>query len=182
MQNENSKSNSIYRASCECNSRGQESAQISTIIQRMYLYPFEKIKGRNGKISFDYIEERGTVRLQAKNSLNFTTLYSIDKHNRYFYGFPYKMPIYSSQNRANPFYHNKNDLFLFVVHQGGCGKVPPIIDLIIIENGFPQRQSLFRKLAKGGFNRFLNALDDLPDIREDRKISVCLSFSFEPYV
>lgn len=91
-----------------------------------YYEPMEQIKGRNGLVSMYLMEKLKeganvpSMRLQAKNSLNFTGLkdYFVDgKLSGFAYGYPLADKVYSSKKIDNPFYEYRNDGFLFIVHQ-----------------------------------------------------------------
>ena len=61
-----------------------------------------------------------SMRLQAKNSLNFTGLkeyFQDGEISGCAYGYPDDKPTYSSKNKPNPFYDYREDGYLFLIHQ-----------------------------------------------------------------
>ncbi len=91
--------------------------------------PMLQLASRNGLISMNLMESKQSgctkdnapaMRLQAKNSFNFTGLkdYFVEgKLSGFAYGNPPQTPTYGKNKpKANPFYDYKDDGFLFVMH------------------------------------------------------------------
>lgn len=135
--------------------------------------PMEQLKGRNGKVSMYLMEKLKeganvpSMRLQAKDSLNFTGLkdYFVDgKLSGYAYGYPLQDATYSAKKKPNPFFGYKQDGFLFLVHQNdkaasGQDKIrPSYIELIVLEGAKVLVSSYCKQLLMGGFDEALKAL------------------------
>lgn len=137
--------------------------------------PMEALKGKDGKISMYLLgaikegENTPSIRLQARNSLNFTGL----KH--YFvdgwptgaaYGYPPKDKVYSKKNIPNPFYEYRDDGFLFIIHSGddeasqSQSAVPQEIELMVLDGAKPLIGDYCRSLLLGGFNAEIARLRD----------------------
>lgn len=139
-----------------------------TIAKAVGYYPqMNKLIGRNGKISFDFVEklkEGLTVpacRLQAKNSLNFTGLKDLfvnGKITGFAYGYPLSTETYSSKNKPNPFYSCRNDGYLFRVYTDEKGTKPTKIELIVLEDAKQLIATYCKMLEQGGFNEALELL------------------------
>ena len=108
-----------------------------------------------------------SIRLQAKNGLNFTGLkdYFVDgKLSGFAYGYPLADKTYSAKNKVNPFFEYKDDGFLFIVHQDDkavteTGKIrPSFIELIVLDGAKVLISSYCKQLVMGGFNEVLDAL------------------------
>ena len=136
-----------------------------------YYEPMEQIKNPKGQIAMYLMsklkggEQVPAIRLQAKNSLNFTGLkdYFIDgKVSGYAYGYPMADKIYSKKEHINPFYEYRNDGFLFIVHcdEHTTGKAitPTAIELIVLEDAKVLISSYCKQLVMGGFNEALKLL------------------------
>lgn len=135
--------------------------------------PMEQLKGRNGKVSMYLMEKLKeganvpSMRLQAKDSLNFTGLkdYFVDgKLSGYAYGYPLQDATYSAKKKPNPFFCYKQDGFLFLVHQNdkaasGQDKIrPSCFELIVLEGAKVLVSSYCKQLLMGGFDEALKAL------------------------
>ena len=142
-----------------------------TIVEQVGYYPpMMDLIGRDGKISM-YLQEKlksgsnvPSMRLQAKNSLNFTGLkdWFIDgKLSGYAYGYPSDEKTYG-KGRINPFYDYKNDGYLFIVHQAEEAHenklIPSSIELVVIEDAKILISAYCKQLIMGGFNEELNLL------------------------
>ena len=123
-----------------------------------YYPPMEKITGRDGKVS---------MKLQAKNSLNFTGLkeYFINgKLSGYAYGYPLADKNYSKDKKSNPFFEYRDDGFLFIIHQDKTATTtkdqikPDIIELIVLEGAKVLIASYCKQLMIGGFDEAIKAL------------------------
>ena len=133
----------------------------------------EHIKGRDGLVSMYLMEKLKdganvpSMRLQAKDSLNFTGLkdYFVDgKLSGFAYGYPLADEVYSSKKKGNPFYQYRNDGFLFIVHQYKTAATTPdqirptIIELIVLEGAKVLIPSYCKQLTMGGFDEAINQL------------------------
>ena len=133
--------------------------------------PMEQLKNPKGQIAMylmSKLKEGANVpamRLQAKNSLNFTGLkdYFINgKISGFGYGYPMAEKTYSAKNLQNPFYTYRNDGFLFIVHcdEHTTGKAitPTAIELIVLEDAKVLISSYCKQLIMGGFNEAIKLL------------------------
>lgn len=168
--------NILYYARLEFDTTSKKTPKYVVTTQAGYYPPMEAITGRNGKISMFLMESTKTklkeganvppIRLQAKNSLNFTGLkdYFVDgKLSGYAYGNPPQDETYSGKKRQNPFFECKEDGYLFVIHQDGNLKkegkiIPTSIELIVLEDAKVLISSYCKQLMMGGFNEVLDAL------------------------
>jgi len=138
-----------------------------------YYPPMEQLKGRNGKVSMflmDKLKEGANVpsmRLQAKDSLNFTGLkdYFVDgKLSGYDYGYPLQDATYSAKNKPNPFVDYKQDGFLFLVNQDEKATTeqdkirPSYFELVVLEGAKVLVSSYCKSLLMGGFDDTLELL------------------------
>lgn len=136
-----------------------------------YYPPMEQLLGRDGKISFNLLHQEREdnsstppMKLQAKNSLNFTGLKDFwieGKMSGFAYGYPFSKPTYSSKNKPNPFYNYKDDGFLFLMQadrQNPKNPTPIAIELIVIENGKPLIAAYCKQMTMGGFDEVLALL------------------------
>ena len=132
-----------------------------------YYEPMEQIKGRNGLVSMYLMEKLKdganvpSMRLQAKNSLNFTGLkdYFVDgRLSGFAYGYPLADKVYSSKKIENPFYEYRNDGFLFIIHQDQKAATvpeqirPTFIELIVLDGAKVLIPSYCKQLMMGGFD------------------------------
>ena len=141
-----------------------------------YYPPMEKITGRDGKVSM-YLQaskdsgskkdNAPSMKLQAKNSLNFTGLkeYFINgKLSGYAYGYPLADKNYSKDKKPNPFFEYRDDGFLFIIHQDKTATTtkdqikPDIIELIVLEGAKVLIASYCKQLMMGGFDEAIKAL------------------------
>jgi hypothetical protein len=141
--------------------------------QAGYYPPMELLKGRNGLISMYLMEKLKegenvpAMRLQAKDSLNFTGLkeYFVDgKLSGYAYGYPLADRTYSSRKKENPFYEYKDDGFLFIVHQDKTAPTaqkqikPTVIELVVLDGAKVLISSYCKQLMMGGFDEAVKSL------------------------
>lgn len=147
-----------------------------------YYPPMEKLRGRDGRISFNLMDnlmnkkKEGmnipSMRLQAKGSLNLTGLkeyFADGKLSGFAYGYPDSRETYSSKNKPNPFFEYRDDGFLFVVHQNPNDptSITPIqIELIVLEKARVLIPAYLKQLMMGGFDKVLAQL------REQAKTSM----------
>lgn len=141
--------------------------------QAGYYPPMEQMKGRNGLVSMYLMEKLKeganvpSMRLQAKDSLNFTGLkeYFVDgRLSGFAYGYPLADKTYSSKKKENPFYEYKNDGYLFIVHQDRNANTAPeqirptIIELIVLDGAKVLISSYCKQLMMGGFDEAIKSL------------------------
>lgn len=141
--------------------------------QAGYYPPMDTLKGRNGLISMYLMEKLKegenipSIRLQAKNSLNFTGLkefFTNGNLSGYAYGYPLSSKTYSGKGKTNPFYEYKDDGFLFIIHQNKNAQTakeqitPSAIELIVLEDAQVLIPSYCKMLTVGGFDEAIKSL------------------------
>lgn len=152
--------------------KGKKTPKYSLVASAGYYEPMEQLRGKDGQISM-YLTEKlkeennvPSMRLQAKDSLNFTGLkeYFIGgKLSGYAYGYPFDKPAYSKAQKPNPFFEYKQDCFLFKFHtdDNNTGNMTPIgFEMIVLEGAKVLASSYCKMLVMGGFD------DVLKDLRE----------------
>ena len=129
--------------------------------------PMELLRGRDNKISMNLMEKLKegsnvpSMRLQAKNSLNFTGLkeyFQDGEISGFAYGYPDDRPTYSSKNKPNPFYDYREDGYLFLIHQDENNPqnlTPVSIELMVLEGAKVMISSYCKMLSLGGFDEAL---------------------------
>lgn len=155
----------IYYAKLVNSTESGKKTQKYTIIgEAGYYPPMEQLRGRDNKISMNLMEKLKddinvpSMRLQAKNSLNFTGLknYFIDGElSGVAYGYPDDKPTYSGKNKPNPFYDYREDGYLFLIHQDDNNPqslIPVSIELLVLEGAKAIVPIYCKKLFEGGFN------------------------------
>ena len=165
-----------YACMEDCTGTGKTPKYVITA-QAGYYPPMDEIVGKDGKISM-YLQANGgsggskkinapAMKLQAKNSLNFTGLkdYFVDgKLSGFAYGYPLADKVYSSKKKENPFYQYRNDGFLFIIHQDQKATTAPeqirptFIELIVLEAAKVLIPSYCKQLMMGGFDEAINQL------------------------
>ena len=159
----------------DCTGNGKTPKYVITA-QAGYYPPMDEIVGRDGKISM-YLQvskDSGSkkdnapaMKLQAKNSLNFTGLKDYFVNGRlsgFAYGYPLAVKTYSRKQKPNPFFTYKDDGFLFIVHQDQTAATEPekikpsCIELIVLEGAKVLISSYCKMLQMGGFDEALAAL------------------------
>ncbi len=146
-----------------------------------YYAPMDKLVGRDKHISMNLLQQdrednssTPPMKLQAKNSLNFTGLKNFwieGEMSPFAYGFPMDKPTYSSKAKVNPFYEYKDDGFLFIIHHDENDHkniIPTCIELIVLENAKLLISAYCKQLEMGGFDAALNTL------REQAKSNIVL--------
>ena len=136
-----------------------------------YYEPMQHLKNPKGQIEMYLLDKLKTgeavpaMRLQAKNSLNFTGLkdYFVDgKISGFAYGYPMADKVYSKKELTNPFYEYRNDGFLFIVHceehTKGKAITPTTIELIVLEDAKVLIASYTKQLLMGGFDEAIKLL------------------------
>ena len=165
-----------YYAKVEYSRKSGKTPKYVITAQAGYYPPMDEIVGRDGKISM-YLQvskdsgckkdNAPTMKLQAKNSLNFTGLKEYFVNGRlsgFAYGFPLAVKTYSSKHKPNPFFAYKDDGFLFIVHQDQTAATEPekikpsCIELIVLEGAKVLISSYCKMLQMGGFDDALAAL------------------------
>lgn len=159
----------------DCTGNGKTPKYVITA-QAGYYPPMDEIVGRDGKISM-YLQvskDSGTkkdsataMKLQAKNSLNFTGLKDYFVNGRlsgFAYGYPLAAKTYSSKQKPNPFFEYKDDGFMFLVHQDKTATTEPekvkpsCIELVVLEGAKVLISSYCKQLMMGGFDEAIKSL------------------------
>ncbi len=149
---------------------GELTPKYSITAQAGYYPPMEKLRGRDGLISMNLMEKLKegenvpSMRLQAKNSLNFTGLKEYFQDGRlsgYAYGYPLDKTTYSKDNKPNPFYECRQDGFLFLIHQDQDSQkdqAPTSIEFIVLDGAKVLISAYCKQLVMGGFDEALEQL------------------------
>ncbi|HPQ79428.1 MAG TPA: hypothetical protein PLG47_03190 [Candidatus Dojkabacteria bacterium] len=130
--------------------------------------PMEALRNNKGFIDMYLMEKLKegdnvpAIRLQARDSLNFTGLkeYYIDNRiSGYAYGYPMTEKTYSKYNKPNPFYKYQQDGFLFIIHQpeGSTRQTPDYIELIVLDGAKVLIPSYCKQLTMSCFDEQLEA-------------------------
>lgn len=150
--------------------KGKKTPKYTITAQAGYYPPMELLRGRDGQISMNLMEKLKegdnvpSMRLQAKNSLNFTGLkeyFQDGKLSGYAYGYPLDKPTYSKDDKPNPFFDYKQDGFLFLIEQDGKDPnnlIPTSIELVVLEGAKVLISAYCKQLVIGGFDEALQAL------------------------
>lgn len=150
--------------------KGKKTPKYTITAQAGYYPPMEQLKGRDGQISMHLMEKLKegdnvpSMRLQAKNSLNFTGLkdyFQDGKLSGFAYGYPLDKPTYSKDKKPNPFFDYKQDGFLFLIEQDKkdpTNLTPTAIELIVLDGAKVLIGAYCKQLAMGGFDEALQAL------------------------
>lgn len=157
-----------YYARLEDVTGGKKTPKYRVVKSAGYYPPMEALKGRDGEISFYLMASKDSLntkdnapamKLQGKNSLNFTGLkeYFIGgKMSGFAYGYPLDKETYSKDNRPNPFYEYREDCFLFVMHSSGeASTQPQAIELLVLEGAKVMGAAYLKQLVMGGFDEEL---------------------------
>ncbi len=160
--------NILYYAKMVNTTRKGNSTPKYTIIAEVGYYPpMEQLRSKDGQISMYLMEKLKegynvpSMRLQAKESLNFTGLkdYFLDgKLSGFAYGYPLDKPTYGKQNKPNPFYDYKEDGFLFKIYQDGKEQIPTCFELVVLEGAKRLISSYCKQMVMGGFDEDLEQL------------------------
>ena len=144
--------------------------------QAGYYPPMEELKGRDGRVSMYLLPSKDSgskkdnapaMRLQAKDSLNFTGLKEYFENGRlsgFAYGYPDDRETYGKKKKRNPFIEYKGDGFLFIVHQDGTAATekeritPCCIELVVLAGCKVVISAYCKQLKMGGFDEALAAL------------------------
>ena len=150
--------------------KGKKTPKYTIIAQAGYFPPMELLRGRDGQISMNLMEKLKegdivpSMRLQAKNSLNFTGLkdyFQDGKLSGFAYGYPLDKPTYSKDSKPNPFFDYKQDGFLFLIEQDvkdPTNLTPTSIELVVLEGAKVLISAYCKQLVMGGFDEALQAL------------------------
>ena len=150
--------------------KGKKIPKYTITTQAGYYPPMELLRGRDGQISMNLMEKLKegdnvpSMRLQAKNSLNFTGLkdyFQDGKLSGFAYGYPLDKPTYSKDEKPNPFFDYKQDGFLFLIEQDEkdpTNLTPTSIELVVLEGAKVLISAYCKQLVMGGFDEALQAL------------------------
>lgn len=150
--------------------KGKKTPKYTITAQAGYYPPMELLRGRDGQISMNLMEKLKegdnvpSMRLQAKNSLNFTGLkdyFQDGKLSGFAYGYPLDKPTYSKDEKPNPFFDYKQDGFLFLMEQDEkdpTNLTPTSIELVVLEGAKVLISAYCKQLVMGGFDEALQAL------------------------
>ena len=150
--------------------KGKKTPKYTIIAQAGYYPPMELLRGRDGQISMNLMEKLKegdnvpSMRLQAKNSLNFTGLkdyFQDGKLSGFAYGYPLDKQTYSKDENPNPFFDYKQDGFLFLIEQDEkdpTNLTPTSIELVVLEGAKVLISAYCKQLVMGGFDEALQAL------------------------
>ncbi len=150
--------------------KGKKTPKYTITAQAGYYPPMELLRGRDGQISMNLTEKLKdgenvpSMRLQAKNSLNFTGLkdyFQDGKLSGFAYGYPLDKQTYSKDEKPNPFYDYKQDGFLFLIEQDEkdpTNLTPTSIELVVLEGAKVLISAYCKQLIMGGFDEALQAL------------------------
>lgn len=159
-----------YYAKMVYDSGSKKTPRYIVTKQAGYHPVMDSLKGRNGQITMYLMEKLKegdnvpSMRLQAKESLNFTGLKEFFCDGRlsgYAYGYPSDKPTYSKDEKPNPFFDYKGDGYLFIVHQNEQDPkslTPTAIELIVLEGAKVLIASYCKQLVMGGFDEALQQL------------------------
>lgn len=150
--------------------KGKKTPKYTITAQAGYYPPMELLRGRDGQISMNLMEKLKegdnvpSMRLQSKNSLNFTGLkdyFQDGKLSGFAYGYPLDKPTYSKDEKPNPFFDYKQDGFLFLIEQDEkdpTNLTPTSIELVVLEGAKVLISAYCKQLVMGGFDETLQAL------------------------
>ena len=150
--------------------KGKKIPKYTITTQAGYYPPMELLRGRDGQISMNLMEKLKegdnvpSMRLQAKNSLNFTGLkdyFQDGKLSGFAYGYPLDKPTYSAKEKPNPFFEYRKDGFLFLIEQNEkdpTNLTPTSIELVVLEGAKVLISAYCKQLVMGGFDEALQAL------------------------
>lgn len=150
--------------------KGKKTPKYTITAQAGYYPAMALLRGRDGQISMNLMEKLKegdnvpSMRLQAKNSLNFTGLkdyFQDGKLSGFAYGYPFDKQTYSKDEKPNPFFDYKQDGFLFLIEQDEkdpTNLTPTSIELVVLEGAKVLISAYCKQLVMGGFNEALQAL------------------------
>lgn len=133
--------------------------------------PLNDLIGRDGKVSMYLMESQKSgsnedappMKLQAKNSLNFTGLKDYFVKGRisgYAYGYPNASVTYRYKGKdvPNPFYAYREDGFLFLIHTDEANANVVAIEMLVLNGTRDITSAYAQGLANGGFDEELQKL------------------------
>lgn len=139
-----------------------------------YYPPMNELVGRDGKVSMYLMESSQSgsnedappMKLQAKNSLNFTGLkdYFVDgRLSGFAWGCPYDSTTYKCKGKKapNPFSNYRQDGFLFIIHTNENDSIVTCIELIVLDGAKILMPAYCKQLQMGGFNEEIQSLREL---------------------
>lgn len=150
--------------------KGKKTPKYTITAQAGYYPAMALLRGRDGQISMNLMEKLKegdnvpSMRLQAKNSLNFTGLkdyFQDGKLSGFAYGYPQDKQTYSKDEKPNPFFDYKQDGFLFLIEQDEkdpTNLTPTSIELVVLEGAKVLISAYCKQLVMGGFDEALQAL------------------------
>ena len=150
--------------------KDKKTPKFTIVAQAGFYPPMEQLKGRDGNVSMNLMEKLKegenvpSMRLQAKNSLNFTGLkdyFQDGKLSGFAYGYPLEKQTYGKEEKPNPFYEYKEDGFLFLIEQDDKDPknlIPTCIELVVLEGAKVLVSAYCKQLVMGGFDEALQAL------------------------
>ena len=159
-----------YAKMVNATEKGKKTPKYTITAQAGYYPPMELLRGRDGQISMNLMEKLKegdnvpSMRLQAKNSLNFTGLkdyFQDGKLSGFAYGYPLDKQTYSKDEKPNPFFDYKQDGFLFLIEQDEkdpTNLTPTSIELVVLEGAKVLISAYCKQLVMGGFDEALQAL------------------------
>ncbi len=150
--------------------KGKKTPKYTIVEQAGYYQPMEQLIGKDGRVSMNLMEKLKegdnvpSMRLQAKNSLNFTGLkdyYVEGRLSGFAYGYSLDKPTYGKDDKPNPFYEYKEDGYLFRIYQDEkdpTNLTPTCIELVVLEGAKVLISAYCKQLMMGGFDEALAAL------------------------
>lgn len=164
--------------------KSTKTPKYTVTAQAGFYAPMLELTGKDGRISVYLLQSKESgmkkdnapaMRLQAKNSFNFTGLHEFYTHDGrmsgFAYGYPPDMETYGAKRpRRNPFFAHCADGFLFIAHQDpGAATaaerlLPSCIELVVLEGARVCAASYLKQLQMGGFDAELEALRKLAGV------------------
>lgn len=135
--------------------------RLDVTAQFGYFKPLESLKNPKGMINF-YLQgtdgminsndrRRADVWLQCKNSVNFSSIYTLDFGTDTIIGYGYPPDTKTLKGgKENVFFDNRTDGFLFLVN-----KEFSQVEILIVPNGKHIIQGVAKQLADGNMNEIL---------------------------
>lgn len=167
----------LYYAVMRYNTNSKATPKYTITEEWGYYPPMESLRGRDGMVSMYLMESKGhgsnkdnapAMKLQAKNSLNFTGIKEYfdeaGKLSGYAYGYPSKEATYGKDKRVNPFFEYKDNGYLFIIHQDENAPTaaeqirPSYIELLVLDGAATMIASYRKQAIMGGFNDVLRYL------------------------
>ena len=144
--------------------------RLDVILMAGYYIPFDKLKTRKGQIFFYLNDTAYTTStahnpsrrhadksLQAKDSLNFSSIYLLEtpRTDGYLvgYGNPYSAKTFGKKNLPNPFAGHEKDGFLFVISPDYSQ-----LEILVIEGGFDTIKGYAFALHAGKYDAALKRM------------------------